>query len=168
VISVPIGAARFNYRTAAAIIHDEHVLLHRALYEDFWALPGGRVEILENSRDALARELVEELGPAVNVRIERLLWVVENFFTDEGTAHHELGMYYLARLDEPSAYLAKDRDYFGIEKDLSLQNTPIKLLFRWFPLSELAQARLYPAFLRTQLTDLPAFPEHLVHVDTDE
>ena len=44
------------------IIDYGRILLHRADYEDFWSLPGGRVEMLEDSREALRREMLEELG----------------------------------------------------------------------------------------------------------
>jgi len=37
---------RFNFRSVAVVIQNEHVLIHRAVEYDFWALPGGRVEFL--------------------------------------------------------------------------------------------------------------------------
>jgi len=40
---------RFNFRSVAIIIHDAHVLIHRAVADEFWALPGGRVEFFETS-----------------------------------------------------------------------------------------------------------------------
>lgn len=45
---------RFNLRSAAVVILDDHVLIHRAREDDFWALPGGRVELFETSCDAVA------------------------------------------------------------------------------------------------------------------
>lgn len=39
----------FVYLVAAAIIHENRVLLHRAVTDSFWALPGGRCEIVEPS-----------------------------------------------------------------------------------------------------------------------
>ncbi len=47
----------------------------------------------ETSAETLQREMVEELGVAVEVG--RLLWVVENFFDFEKRHWHELGFYYL-------------------------------------------------------------------------
>lgn len=38
------GSSRFNFRSVAVLIDQGHVLLHRSLKEEFWALPGGRVE----------------------------------------------------------------------------------------------------------------------------
>src|SRR5699024_6029066 len=70
---------RFNYRTAVVMIHDGHVLLHRQPKDDYWALPGGRVSLMERSRDAAVREMQEELQ--IDVSINQLLWITENFFT---------------------------------------------------------------------------------------
>ena len=91
-ISVLVDGMRFNFRAAAVIVDAGYALLHRASFEDFWSLPGGRVEAGEPSAATVARELAEELGPACQARVERLLWVIETFFTYEGVRVHELGM----------------------------------------------------------------------------
>ena len=103
-ISFIVDDVQFNFRAAAVIIDGGHVLLHRASYEPFWALPGGRVEASEPSAAAVARELAEELGPACDAQVGRLLWVVENFYGDEDEPFHELGMYYLVTLGAASPY----------------------------------------------------------------
>src|SRR3990172_2296851 len=48
--------ARFNYRVAAVMLHGQRVLLHRFETEEFWCLPGGRVEMLEPAAVSLRRE----------------------------------------------------------------------------------------------------------------
>lgn len=166
-ISFIVDDVQFNFRAAAVIIDDGYVLLHRASYEPFWALPGGRVEASEPSAATVARELVEELGPACDARVGRLLWVVENFFYgDEDEPFHELGMYYLVTLGAGSPYLAKDRAYDGIEDDLPLhEGEHIRLIFQWFPVDALADLPLYPTFLRERLAALPATTELVVHTD---
>jgi hypothetical protein len=58
--------------------------------------------------------------------------------------------------------LAKDQGHFGIEGDSR------RLIFRWFPFSELPTTRLYPSFLRTEIANLPAVPTHLIHYDPDD
>src|SRR5437762_3514141 len=92
-ISFPLAGGLFNHRVVGVCIVDGHVLLHRSVNDDFWSLPGGRVELGEASSQAIVREMREELG--LDARTERLLWVVENFFTHGDVSHHELGMYYL-------------------------------------------------------------------------
>jgi len=166
VISFIVDNVQFNFRAAAVIIDDGYVLLHRASYEPFWALPGGRVEASEPSAVTVARELAEELGPACDADVGRLLWVVENFYGDEDAPFHELGMYYLVTLGADSPYLAKDRAYDGDEGDLSShEGEYIRLFFQWFPLDTVADLPLYPTFLRQRLSALPATPELVVHTD---
>jgi ADP-ribose pyrophosphatase YjhB (NUDIX family) len=66
------GSWRFTYRVGAIIIRDGHVLLMRMGANDFWFVPGGRVEAGEVARVALEREVTEELG--VTGEVGRLLW----------------------------------------------------------------------------------------------
>ena len=83
----------FSYRVAGVAIHDDKVLVHRSIIDDFWSLPGGRCEFLEISKDALIREMKEEIG--VNIKIIRPLYFVENFFYFEGKDYHEISIFYL-------------------------------------------------------------------------
>jgi len=59
IVSFGSDGRTFNFRAAAVIVQGGRVLVHRADYEDFWSLPGGRVEMLEESRGALRREMLE-------------------------------------------------------------------------------------------------------------
>ncbi len=147
---------RFNHRVVGVALHEGRVLLHRAEHDDFWALPGGRVEFMEPSAEALHREMQEELG--VEVQVERLLWVLENFFVYRATEFHEVGLYYLMRLPPASPLLRVEGDFYGTEGDLTL-------IFRWFPLDTLETLPLYPTFLRDALLALPEQIIHLVHRD---
>ena len=61
VLKFDVGDSCFNYRSAAVIIHDDHVLIHKSEKDYFWSLPGGRVEFFESSEDTIAREIYEEL-----------------------------------------------------------------------------------------------------------
>ena len=49
------GQVRFNYRVGAIVLHGQRVLLQGVEGEEFWTLPGGRGELLEPAREALAR-----------------------------------------------------------------------------------------------------------------
>ena len=81
------GDIRFTYRVGGILIQHEHVLCQSAGEEGFWFLPGGRAEVGESARISLLREMQEELG--VDLQIERLLYVVENFFRDASDAWPE-------------------------------------------------------------------------------
>ncbi|SEM20146.1 ADP-ribose pyrophosphatase YjhB, NUDIX family [Mesobacillus persicus] len=140
----------FNYRVAGVLIENDHILLHKQVNDTHWALPGGRVQILEDSATAVKREIHEELG--LSVQVQNLLWVTENFFTYNHNQYHEIGFYYQL-LSQPEAM--KDQEsFFGLEGE--------RLLYQWVPLHDLEQIELHPTFLKTALQKIPASPEHIV------
>jgi ADP-ribose pyrophosphatase YjhB (NUDIX family) len=70
--------------------------------EVFFRLLGGGIDFGESGADALRRELREELGSETNV--ERLLGALENIFTYEGKAGHEIALVYECRLRDTRLY----------------------------------------------------------------
>ncbi len=86
------GGTVFMVRVGGVASSGDWVLLHRAAGEDFWALPGGRIQVGETAA---------EIG--AEVEVGRLLWVIENFFSHTPLdqhdreaarlAHHEVGLY---------------------------------------------------------------------------
>jgi len=137
---------------AAVGMHGGRVLLSRGPEDDFWALPGGRVRPGEPARDALARELFEEL--VVTAPVGRLLWIAESFFSYRGDPYHELGFYFLADLAS-----APQAD--GVWK--RADEAGVRLAWTWCPVARIAGVDVRPAFLRSGLADLPASPVHVVH-----
>jgi len=83
---------RFVHRTAAVAVRNGHALLHRASWENFWSLPGGRIEMHETAAEAIVREMHEEIN--THVHVGRLLWAAENFFEYNHQDFHELGLYF--------------------------------------------------------------------------
>lgn len=157
-ISFEEHGMRFNYRAAAIVLHDGCVLVHRAEHEDFWALPGGRVEVCEASAETIRRELYEELG--VEARAERLVWIAESFFEDRGVRCHELGLYFLVTLAPDTPLYRQREPFYGDENGL-------RLVFAWAPLDQLDSLPLplHPIFLRQGLASLPATVAHIVHTE---
>ncbi len=153
------GIARFNHRAAGVFIDEGYVLLHRLERDDFWALPGGRIELMERSAETIVREMEEEIG--IQAQVERLLWVVENYFDHSEHQYHEVAFYYLLTADRTLPIFRKDVEHRGIEVEHPL-------IYRWFRFEELPELRVYPTFLKTRLRDLPLQPEHIVHVDPND
>ena len=53
---------RLKVRVAGPCIRENYVLLTKTDHDDYWILPGGRVELLEDTSTALQREMFEETG----------------------------------------------------------------------------------------------------------
>ena len=147
------GKSRFVYRVAGIALRPGEVLIHRAETDDFWALPGGRVEFFESSLDTLKREMQEELG--VDVHVGRLLWVVENFFKHEGQDCHEVGLYFLMSFPSGSKFHDTQGSFEGTEEG-------VKLIYQWHPLEQLDSLDLRPSFLRDSLKQVPDIPHHII------
>ncbi|MBY0095985.1 NUDIX hydrolase [Mesobacillus maritimus] len=139
----------FNFRVAGVMIENNHVLLHKQMNDDHWALPGGRVKVLEESASGVKRELMEELGVAVE--IVYLLWVTENFFTYNEAKFHEIGFYYLVSSEK---IMNHDEAFSCLEGD--------GLLYQWIPIDQLDEITLYPEFLKTSLKELPPSTQHII------
>jgi 8-oxo-dGTP pyrophosphatase MutT (NUDIX family) len=147
---------RFTNRVVGIALDRDRVLLHRTDDMDFWALPGGRAELLEPSVQTLIREMQEEIG--VEVQVDRLLWVTENFFVHLGRSHHELGLYFLMHL--PIGSPLRDVPRFdGHEGEQHV-------IFEWHSLQALEDLPVYPKFLRTGLNSLPANTTHVLNVES--
>lgn len=147
---------RFNYRCAGVAVHNDQVLLHRFVGDDYWSLPGGRVEFSELSAGALKREMMEELE--LEVSVKRLLWAVETFFEFEGTPFHELGFYFLMEFEPESGIYERRESFTGYDGTLKLE-------FRWYDVNELDGIELKPEFLKQSLRQIPSTTQHIVHRD---
>jgi 8-oxo-dGTP pyrophosphatase MutT (NUDIX family) len=150
---------RFVYRVAGVAQHQDRVLLHRSEHDHFWSLPGGRGEMLEPSLETLRREMSEETGLAVTV--DRLLWVVENFFDHTGKTYHELGLYFLMSFPPDSPVWSKGDTFLG--QEVFPDGRRLSLHFQWFPLASLETLTVYPSFLPAGLRQLPPTVEHIIH-----
>lgn len=149
---------RFTNRIVGIALDRDRVLLHRTDDMNFWALPGGRAELLEPSPATLVREMREEID--TEVQVDRLLWVAENFFTYGPQQHHEIGFYFLMQLPVDSP-LRDQPTFLGHEGDWPIT-------FEWHPIATLENLVLYPTFLRTGLKNLPPSTTHIVHTDSKE
>lgn len=155
---------RFFVRVAGICVDDSYALLHRSEDNDFWIMPGGRCEMRESSREAVERELLEEIG--FPVRVGRLLWIVENLSTCQGKRGFELAFFYEYHLPPGHPIRDRGREYRRME-ELPTGSRGIPLIFQWFPIADLGAVRLFPIFLRDALRVLPRQVEHRIIRDGD-
>ncbi|WP_186577021.1 NUDIX hydrolase [Aquibacillus kalidii] len=141
----------FNYRVAAVLIVNNHVLIHKQVKDDHWALPGGRAKVMEDSPTSIKREIKEELG--FEVKINRLLWITENFFKYNSNDFHEIALYYNVSLMN-NDYQLNNNPFYGEEGD--------RLIYQWIPIQDLENYLLYPEFLRVSIKHLSESVEHVI------
>ncbi|WP_186430402.1 NUDIX hydrolase [Clostridium sp. BSD9I1] len=145
----------FNYRTCGVISDGKRILLHTREDDDFWALVGGRVQMLEPSDCAIKREIKEELGEIIY--INRLLWMVENFFRSGDKQYYEISTIYLVNLEKESRLLNQKHSFNGVEGK--------RLIYKWFSFDELNSLDIRPSFLKEKLMTLPNNPDHVINKD---
>jgi hypothetical protein len=95
----------------------------------------------------------------VEIEVERLVWVVENFFEYAGKSFHQIEFYFLATLPPGCHLCEKTEPFEGYE-------TSFSIIFQWIPLRELNEIILYPSFLGEALKSLPDGTQYIVHRDT--
>ncbi|WP_052951896.1 NUDIX hydrolase [Devosia soli] len=154
VISFPLSHGRFNYRVAAVIVVDGHVLICREDDDDYAMLPGGRVELGEDSRLSLTREIAEEI--ALPAEIGAMLATSESFYRREGEDFHELGFFYAVTLPGEGPN--------GASPWLERRDEGHDLYFYWVLLEgdALEKANLLPRWLPEFLRKLPSGHTHIV------
>jgi 8-oxo-dGTP pyrophosphatase MutT (NUDIX family) len=155
-ISFDTAGHRFNFRAVAVILSRDHVLLHRLDGDDYWSLPGGRIEAGEDAASAVVREMREEL--AISVTVGPLLWVVENFFAGGAQRYHEVGLYFDTAVPPDAGLFDLDARHIGDEQGRKLE-------FAWFDRQALAAIDVRPAFLRDALAQEPLQFAHVVNRD---
>ncbi len=152
------GNSRFQLRAGALIRCNDHLLIHRAVGDPFWVLPGGRVEFHEAGSETLAREIEEEIG--CDASIGPLRFVIENFFELGGRRVHEVGFYYDAMLSRPLPF--HETEIIHRVKDGN-----VDLEFRWARPTRavLEQLDLKPAPLHGLVEAMPVDVQHVVRRD---
>ena len=122
-------------------IVDGKILLCRAKGGKSTYLPGGHIEFGETGREALVREVKEELG--TDSTAGEFLGVVENSFDQHGKRHCEINLVY--RLDLASDAAESQEDWIS---------------FEWCTLAELPKANLLPREMGDLLKAMVRPPVH--------
>ncbi|MGG5460665.1 NUDIX hydrolase [Clostridium sp. B9] len=153
-ITFKTDEGKFNYRVAGIIIYNDKLLIMRDGKNSHYYLPGGRVKMNENSKEAITREIKEELG--IHCKINHLLYVDENFFIEDGSKvkFHELGFYYLIDID--TSLLPKGESFELKDTDGIIHS------FTWKDLSEIKDLYIYPLFLKEGLVSLENTTTHII------
>ena len=139
-INVKVNDINFVCRSCAVIRNGDKVLFQKRKNDKYYSLPGGKIEVLETVKDALKRELIEELG--IEVEVKDIVSVVENFFEfNNEKVHQYIFSYEVKLLDDKYNNLD---EFEGIE-------TLKEVIFKWFDIDELDEEFIKPNYLVKQL-----------------
>jgi 8-oxo-dGTP diphosphatase len=134
-----------NLIVRSLILHDGHILLSTATAENkdfsqgFYFLPGGHVDHNESARDALKREIKEEMG--YDIESDSLAAVLECSWDRKGSTYHELNLVYVVDI-----------------QNLNLKKPPNALdhafqRFVWVPVKNLHNISILPETLTDVIYD---------------
>lgn len=137
-LSVMIDNVKFNYRAGLLIEKGNKVLVECNPAIDFVTLPGGRVQTLESSMDALKREIKEEMNIELDSERIKMKALIENFFEMDEKKYHEL--YFLYKLKVTSKDTEFKKDMKNIDSKASY--------YKWVKKEDLEKENLLPVVLR--------------------
>ena len=151
-LCLDVGEYKLNIRAAGVIIHNNKVLLHKNVNKDHYAIPGGRIEIGENSEETLRREIREELGK--EIEIKDYMATIENFFEMDEKKYHEL--YFLYKSE-----FAEEEDK---KIDYTIHNVEGKeyLQYEWADLNKIEEYNILPKCLK-DILKMRQFPTHKIN-----
>ncbi len=137
-LSLKVGEIDFSVRCGAILRFKEKIIVDVSLVGENSVIPGGRVKINESSKDAICREIKEELGILVDKDKIKYLTTLENFFMLRGVSCHQIYFLYEYELEEGEA-----KRFFEKTPNLDNKNNYLKL----FNKDELNSLNLLPLSL---------------------
>lgn len=142
-LKIKTDECNFKGRVNGIILKEGKILTVQINNNGFYCLPGGHIELGEDSRCAVIREIKEEVG--VDIKVEKLLSIAENFFVNnKGKNMHEISFYYLVS----PIQCIETKDWEIIEHD---KNQDVLLQFKWFDLNEINNIDFRPNFIKDKL-----------------
>ncbi|WP_339251220.1 NUDIX domain-containing protein [Sporosarcina sp. FSL W8-0480] len=128
----------FHHLARGIFIKDNHVLLAQAIGEKNTFLPGGHIEFGESAKDALVREIEEELG--ISCTVVDFLGLVEHRWERKGVLNCEVNQVFEVACNNLTA---------GINP----QSRESHLQFFWCRADDLEDCNLQPYPFRNLLKD---------------
>lgn len=142
-LTLEIENYRLNIRAAVIIKHKNKILVHHNIHSDHYALLGGRVQIGEDSRKTVIREVKEELGK--EIEITGYLATIENFFSMKNSKYHEILFVYQGEF--------KKKQDKKIEETLYNKEGKEHLRYEWIPIEKVEDYPLKPEVIKQILRE---------------
>ena len=139
-IDIKCEDGKFKYRVCGLIEKNGKFLIQKIAANQFYCLPGGHVELGEDTLTAVKREMREEISK--EIKNEKIFIIMENFFkTETGKVYHELGFYYKAEVEG----FENQEDYEIMENDKGVMK---RLAYKCVTPEELRKVDFRPSILK--------------------
>ena len=98
VITMQEEGTRFGARVGAIIYNEDKTkILIENQHNKRYMFPGGRIDVHEDSKISIERELIEELNLKADLNLK---YIVEMFIKSPKTKYHEIGFYFVTKIKE--------------------------------------------------------------------
>ena len=151
-LSIDIEDYKLNIRAGGLIIHNNKILAHKNINKDHYCLPGGRIELGENSETTIKREIQEELGKDIDIL--KYSSTIENFFYMNEKKYHEL--YFLYRVE------FKNEEDKKIEYTMHNMEGKDYLQYEWLDIDKIDEYNILPECLKDMLKK-DNMPTHVIN-----
>lgn len=141
-INIRIGEYILNCRAVSIIIKDDKILFQKRKGDIYYALPGGKIKLGESSKDAIKRELEEELD-IKNFYVDEDANVSEYFFQYGNDKYHQYIFCHKVYISDEEWIFGRE-EFDGIEEQSNL-------IFKWFNIKTIDKEPIRPNFLKKQL-----------------
>lgn len=151
-LSIDIEDYKLNIRAGGLIIHNNKILAHKNINKDHYCIPGGRIELGENSETTIKREIQEELGKDIDIL--KYSSTIENFFYMNKKKYHEL--YFLYRVE------FKNEEDKKIEYTMHNIEGKDYLQYEWLDIDKIDEYNILPECLKDMLKK-DNMPTHVIN-----
>ena len=98
VITLQEEGKRFGARVGAVIYNEDKTkILIENQRNKRYMFPGGRIDVYEDSKASIERELIEELNLKADLNLK---YILELFIKSSKAKYHEIGFYFVTKINE--------------------------------------------------------------------
>lgn len=151
VITMQEEGTRFGARVGAIIYNEDKTkILIENQHDKRYMFPGGRIDVHEDSKTSIERELIEELNLKADLNLK---YIVEMFIKSPKTKYHEIGFYFITKINENII----ENNFKSLDGDSYFMWVPIKDLDKYKMLAKPIQDKV----INNEITDNSL--EHIVY-----